>query len=208
MTDLANTRPDTVLFDLGNVLVDWSPRYLYTKLFRNRPHEMDWFLTHVCNGAWNVRHDAGESFPDNVAVLADQHPWYRQEIEAFWHRWPETMKGPIDGSVALLEALHAREVPLYALTNWSAETFHHAEERLPFLSRFRGITVSGRVKVAKPDPRIFEICQQTHGLDPARTLFVDDSQRNTAAAAALGYHVHTFTAPDALNDCLRLHGLL
>lgn len=208
MTDLANTRPDTVLFDLGNVLVDWSPRYLYSKLFRNRPHEMDWFLTHVCNGAWNVRHDAGESFPDNVAALADQHPWYRREIEAFWHRWPETMKGPIDGSVALLEALHAREVPLYALTNWSAETFHHAEERLPFLSRFRGITVSGRVKVAKPDPRIFEICRQTHGLDPARTLFVDDSPRNTAAAAALGYHVHTFTAPDALNDCLRQHGLL
>lgn len=208
MTDLANTRPDTVLFDLGNVLVDWSPRYLYSKLFRNRPHEMDWFLTHVCNGAWNVRHDAGESFPDNVAALADQHPWYRQEIEAFWHRWPETMKGPIDGSVALLEALHAREIPLYALTNWSAETFHHAEERLPFLSRFRGITVSGRVKVAKPDPRIFEICRKTHGLDPARTLFVDDSPRNTAAAAALGYHVHTFTAPDALNDCLRQHGLL
>ena len=208
MTDLANTRPDTVLFDLGNVLVDWSPRYLYTKLFRNRPHEMDWFLTHVCNGAWNVRHDAGESFPDNVAALADQHPWYRQEIEAFWHRWPETMKGPIDGSVALLEALDARDVPLYSLTNWSAETFHQAEERLPFLSRFRGITVSGRVKVAKPDPRIFEICQQTHGLDPARTLFVDDSQRNTTAAAALGYHVHTFTAPDALNDCLRRHGLL
>lgn len=206
--DLKSTRPDTVLFDLGGVLVDWSPRYLYEKIFRNRPNEMDWFLKHVCNGAWNVRHDAGESFPDNVTALAARHPWYRAEIEAFWYRWPETMKGPIQGTVDLLEALHARETRLFALTNWSSETFHHAEERLAFLQRFQGITVSGREKVAKPDPRLFEICSRNHGLDPARTLFVDDSARNTASAAKLGYHTHTFTDPAALNDCLRAHGLL
>ncbi len=200
--------PDTVLFDLGNVLVDWNPRHLYAKVFAGRPREMEHFLTHVVTGAWNVRHDLGLPFQDNVAGLAALHPWYAREIEAFWHRWPETIGGPITGSVDLLEALHARNVPLYALTNWSAETFPWAEENLPFLSRFRAITVSGRVRMAKPDPAIFALTERDFGIDPARTLFVDDSARNIATAAARGYAVHHFRDPAGLRDCLDAHGLL
>ncbi|MEC9347322.1 MAG: HAD family phosphatase [Pseudomonadota bacterium] len=201
-------RPDTVLFDLGNVLVDWSPRHLYTKVFAGRPRETEYFLTHVVTGAWNVKHDLGKPFQENVAELAARFPWYAREIEAFWSRWPETIGGPIAGTVDLLESLHARDVPLFALTNWSAETFPWAEENLPFLARFGGITVSGRVRVAKPDPAIFELTEREFGLDPARTLFVDDSARNTEVAARRGYHVHTFRDPAGLRDCLGGHGLL
>ena len=198
--DLKAPRPDTVLFDLGGVLVDWSPRYLYEKVFRNRPNEMDWFLTHVCNGAWNVRHDAGQSFPDNVAALAAEHPWYRAEIEAFWLRWPETMKGPIQASVDLLEALHARDTPLFALTNWSAETFPYARANYPFLQYFRDIVVSGEIKLIKPDAAIYHaslgrVRAHLPDIQPAEVVFIDDVAGNAEAAIALGWQgIHHVSA--------------
>lgn len=199
---------DTALFDLGNVLIAWDPRNLYAKLFPGRPREMAWFLRNVVNGAWIVRHDRGLSFDEAIAELAARHPGYAAEIAAFGERWPETLGGEIAGSVALLDRLHAGGVPLYALTNWSAETFPYAEANFPLLKRFRGITVSGRVGLVKPEPAIFEHAIRSHGLEPARTLFVDDSARNTEAAAALGFHVHTFREPGELEACLVAHGLL
>ncbi|WP_416898322.1 MAG: HAD family hydrolase [Minwuia sp.] len=200
--------PDTVLFDLGNVLVDWNPRHLYRKLFAGRPREMEHFLTHVCNAAWNERHDAGVPFDENVAELAARHPWYRTEIEAFWTRWPETMKGEIAGSVGLLERLSDAGVAVHALTNWSAETFPHAENAFPWLDRFGHVVVSGRIGIKKPDPAIFHHAAETCPLEPSRTLFVDDSARNIAAATDLGFHAHHFQGPGGLEDCLKGHGLL
>lgn len=199
---------DTVLFDLGNVLVDWNPRHLYRKLFAGRPREMEHFLAHVCNQAWNERHDAGETFPDNVAWLAARHPWYRSEIEAYWDRWPETMKGQIDGTVRLLERLHERGVAVHALTNWSAETFPFAEAAFPWLERFGAVVVSGRIGMIKPSPEIFHHAAEVCGLTPERTLFVDDGERNTVSAAKLGFRTHLFRKPDALEAELDELGLI
>lgn len=199
---------DTVLFDLGNVLIRWDPRHLYRRLFHGRPREMEHFLTHVCTSEWNQRHDAGERFQDNVAALAAHHPWYAREIEAFWSCWPEMIPGEIEGSVQLLERLRANGVELHALTNWSAETFPFAVERFGFLDHFGHIVVSGQVKLIKPDPAIFHHAAEACGLTPERTLFVDDSAPNIAAAERLGFHVHHFDGPADLEHCLRGHGLL
>ncbi|PJK28919.1 HAD family hydrolase [Minwuia thermotolerans] len=199
---------DTVLFDLGNVLIAWDPRHLYRRLFAGRPREMEYFLSTVCTPAWNARHDAGERFRDNVASLAAAHPWYADEIEAFRTRWPEMLPGAIEGSVALLERLKANGVRLHALTNWSAETFPLALERFGFLGHFGHIVVSGEVKLIKPDPAIFHHAVRACGLEPGRTLFVDDSAANIAAAEALGFRVHHFRGPDDLERCLGGHGLL
>ena len=208
MTTGPATSPDTVLFDLGNVLVDWNPRHLYRKVFAGRPREMEHFLSHICNQAWNERHDRGERFQDNVAWLAARHPWYRTEIEAYWNRWSETMSGEITGTVQLLERLHRSGVAVHALTNWSAETFPFAEAAFPWLDLFGHIVVSGRIDLIKPDPAIFHHAAEHCPLKPERTLFVDDAPRNTTSAAALGFHVHLFEGPDGLEDCLKGHGLL
>lgn len=199
---------DTVLFDLGNVLVEWDPRHLYRRLFEGRPREMEHFLTHVCNQAWNERHDHGVPFRQNVAELAARHPWYAREIEAYWSRWPEMIPRQIDGSVRLLERLKDRGVAVHALTNWSAETFPFAEERFGFLDHFGHVVVSGRVKLIKPDPAIFRHAAEACGLTPERTLFVDDAERNVAAAGRLGFNVHRFEGPEGLERCLEGHGLL
>jgi 2-haloacid dehalogenase len=208
MTTIPTTPPDTVLFDLGNVLVGWDPRNLYGKLFPGRRQEMEYFLSHICDQAWNERHDGGESFPDNVENLARQHPWYRAEIEAYWQRWPETMSGEIAGSVRLLQRLHDRNVTLHALTNWSADTFPFAEAAYPWLRLFGHIVVSGRIGLIKPDPAIFLHAVEQCPLTPERTLFVDDARRNVDAASALGFHVHLFESPGSLEHCLKGHGLL
>lgn len=200
--------PDTVLFDLGNVLVDWNPRHLYRKVFAGRPNEMEYFLSHICNQAWNERHDAGERFQDNVEWLSAKHPWYRAEIEAYRDRWPETMAGEISGTVDLLKRLQRRGTAVHALTNWSAETFPFAEAAFSWLDLFGHIVVSGHVDLIKPDPAIFRHAAEHCPLTPERTLFVDDAARNTESAAALGFHVHHFRTPEGLEDCLRGHGLL
>jgi len=202
------THPDIVLFDLGNVLVDWNPRHLYGKVFAGRPAEMEHFLTHVCNQAWNERHDAGKPFQENVAELSALHPWYAAEIGAYWTRWQETMKGEIPGTVDLLKRLKANGVAVHALTNWSAETFPFAEAAFDWLDLFGQVVVSGRIGMKKPEARIFEHAAAQCPLTPARTLFVDDGERNTRAASALGYHVHLFREPAGLETCLKDHGLL
>ncbi|WP_417515670.1 HAD family hydrolase [Minwuia sp.] len=202
------TSPDTVLFDLGNVLVDWNPRHLYRKVFHGRPNEMEYFLAHICNQAWNERHDAGERFQDNVAHLSAQHPWYAAEIRAYWDRWHETMNGPVDGTVTLLRRLHDRGTAVHALTNWSAETFPFAERKFDWLDLFGHIVVSGRIGMKKPDAEIFLHAVEACGLVPAKTLFVDDGQRNTDAADRLGFHTHLFREPAGLEACLKAHGLL
>jgi 2-haloacid dehalogenase len=190
-----------VLFDLGGVLVDWDPRHLYRSVFADEA-EMEWFLTEVCHPEWNETQDGGRPFAEGVAEAVARHPRYRAEIEAFHARWPEMLNGEVPGTVELLAALRQRRVPLYALTNWSAETYPVALERFGFLAWFDGVVVSGRERVRKPDPAIFRLVCERHDLDPATTLFVDDSDRNVAAARALGFRTHRFTDAGALADAL------
>jgi 2-haloacid dehalogenase len=200
-------QPSAVVFDLGGVLVDWNPRHLYRKLF-NDPARMEWFLAEVCNGDWNIRQDAGRPFAEAIKEACGRWPAEEAMIRAFHERWDEMIAGAIDGTVAILEELAAAGVPLYALTNWSAETFPRARPRFPFFERFRAIVVSGELGVIKPDPPIFEHLLRLSGTMPGQTVFIDDSAKNVAAAAALGFIALRFESPERLRGDLRELGLL
>lgn len=199
--------PRTIVFDLGGVLIDWNPRYLYRGLIPDE-RAMEDFLATVCNGAWNERQDAGRSIAEAEAELLARHPQYESLIRAYYEGFDRMLAGPIDGTVAILEELHGRGMPLYALTNWSRETFPHARRRFPFLERFRGIVVSGELGMMKPDARIFRHLTETHALEAKDCLFIDDSPKNVAGARAAGLQALHFTAPDALRASLRQYGLL
>ena len=186
-----------VVFDLGGVLIDWNPRHLYRKLIADEA-AMEEFLSTVCTQSWNERQDAGRTFAEAAALLCAQHPHHRDLIEAYGARFDEMMKGPIEGSVTILQTLHRRGVPLYALSNWSRETFPLALRRFDFLKLFRGMVISGEVGGIKPDPRIFRILLERHGIEPDDAVYIDDNPRNAEAAHALGIHGIHFTDPDEL----------
>ena len=146
----------TVVFDLGGVLIDWNPRHLYRKLFAGDDGAMEHFLAKICTTEWNLQQDAGRTFADACTSLRSEHPSHAEMIDAWFARFDEMMAGPITGTVDVLAELRARDVPLYALSNWSAETFPFAQKRFEFLKWFRGILLSAEVRLVKPDPRIFQ----------------------------------------------------
>ncbi|MFN8621718.1 MAG: HAD family phosphatase [Chloroflexota bacterium] len=205
MTDL---RPSTVIFDLGAVLIDWDPRYVYRDLFPGDTAGMEAFLADVTSATWNHQMDAGKPWADAIAELVAIHPERRELIEAYWTRWPEMLHSDIPGTVAILRELRDAGVRILALTNWSAETFPVARERFDFLGWFEGIVVSGEEGVAKPDPAIFELLLERYGVDARTALFVDDRAENVAAAEALGMGGVVFTSPGALRTALEDLGLL
>ena len=205
---MAPHRPAAVVFDLGGVLIDWNPRYLYRTLFGGDVAAMEHFLTRVCSPAWNHRQDAGRSFADGCAELVREFPDAKPLVEAWRERFDETMAGPIAGTVEILAALHERGVPLYALSNWWAETFPIARARFDFLDWFDGIVISGELGVAKPDPRIFAHLLETYDLRADSTVFIDDVQANVAAAAATGMRAILFTDAATLRAALREVDLL
>ncbi len=198
---------DAVVFDLGGVLIDWNPRHLYRKLFDDEV-EMERFLTEVCSPDWNRRLDAGGSFEEGVGELLPRHRAQEPLIRAWKERWEEMLGGEIAGTLALLEELHSAGMPLYALTNWSAETFPIGRRRFAFLDRFRHILVSGEVGLIKPDPRIFQLLIDRTGLVPERTIFVDDSQANVEAALRIGFQAIRFTGAQELRGDFARLGLL
>lgn len=196
-----------VVFDLGGVLIDWNPRYLYRKLFDDEA-AMEAFLADVVSPEWNGQQDSGRTWAEAVEVLSREHPEQRDLIAAYWHRWQETLGDAIAPTVAILEELHGAGVRLYALSNWSAETFPIARPRYPFLDWFDGIVISGEEKVAKPDPAIFRHLLDRYGLDPATTVFIDDSEANVRAAASEGIVALLFVDAATLRNDLRGFGLL
>ena len=199
--------PTTVVFDLGGVLIDWDPRYLYRQLF-DSPDEMESFLAEVTTAEWNAHQDAGRPWADAIELLVAEHPERRELIEAFHARWPEMLAGEIQGTVDVLAELRAAGLRLVALSNWSAELFPVARERFDFLTWFEGILISGEVGVNKPDRQIFEHLVERFGIEPATTLFIDDSSANVATAAALGFRAVQFTDAAALRLELVQLGLL
>jgi 2-haloacid dehalogenase len=199
--------PTAVVFDLGGVLIDWNPRYLYRKLFDDEA-AMETFLADVVSPEWNGQQDSGRTWAEAVEVLSREHPEQRDLIAAYWHRWQETLGDAIAPTVAILEELREAGVRLYALSNWSAETFPVARPRYPFLDWFDGIVISGEEKVAKPDPLIFRHLLDRYGLDPATTVFIDDSEANVRAAAAEGMTSLRFVDAATLREDLRRLGLL
>jgi len=196
------------VFDLGGVLIDWNPRYLYRKLFADDEAAMEHFLATVCTPSWNAQQDAGRSFAEACSSLKAQHPGHGELIDALIQRQEEMVTGPIAGSVDILAELRARGVPFYALSNWSAETFPISLRRFEFLRWFRAVVLSGEVRLLKPDPRIFQLFFETHAVDPAHAVYIDDLPANVAAATALGMHGILFTDPPALRHELAKLGLL
>jgi 2-haloacid dehalogenase len=196
------------VFDLGGVLLDWNPRYLYRKLFHGDDAAMEHFLATICTSSWNAQQDAGRPFAEACAALKLEHPEHADLIDAWFLRQPEMIVGPISGTVQVLAELRARNVPLYALSNWSAETFPLSLKRFDFLHWFQGTMLSGEVRLLKPDPRIFQLFFETYAINPADAVYIDDLKPNVAAATALGIHGIVFTDPPALRVELAKLGLL
>jgi 2-haloacid dehalogenase len=190
-----------VVFDLGNVLLKWDPRFLYTQYFENE-EEMEWFLEHVCTNAWNLEQDRGRSFAEAVKELAREFPDYAEAISAYDLRWHETLPHAIDGTVAIFEELHSRGLPLYAITNWNGDKFRESRLRFPFLEKFSDIVVSGDEKLLKPDPAIYELLLARNGLVAESCLFIDDSLNNVRGAESVGMKAHHFKSPAALGKIL------
>jgi 2-haloacid dehalogenase len=196
-----------VVFDLGGVLIDWDPRYLYRKLLADEA-AVEEFLATVCTPEWNAELDRGRPFAEGVAELVERHPEHAAAIAAYHERWPEMLAGDLPGTVEVLAELRAAGVPLYALTNWSAETFAITRGRFEWLDWFDGLLVSGEERMTKPDPAFFRLLLDRFGLDPGATVFVDDSEANVAAARELGIDAVRFTGPGQLRRELSARRIL
>jgi 2-haloacid dehalogenase len=199
---------DAVVFDLGGVLIDWDPRHLYRSIFDGDEAAMERFLAEVTTAAWNAEQDAGRTWRDAVETLIAIHPDRRDLIVAYDERWAEMLGGPIEETVDVLADLRGTGIRLAALSNWSAEKFPIALERYAFLGWFEAIVISGEVRLAKPDPRIFRHLLERTGLAAETTVYVDDAPANVAVAADLGMTALRFTDPASLRADLEALGLL
>lgn len=204
----AAASPRAVLWDVGNVIVRWDPRALYAKIFKE-PADIDRFLSHVCTLDWHVEHDKGVDFVRNAAPLIARFPEHEAEIRAWDERFDEMLSGPIPETAAVIEALAARDVPQFALTNMPQSKWPGVQAISPdHFSLFRDAIVSGDEKVIKPHRRIYEIVLERTGLEASDLLFIDDSAANIAAARELGFHTHHFTDPAQLRGAVAAHGLI
>ena len=199
---------DTIIFDLGGVLIDWNPRYLYRKIFKTED-EITWFLENICTLEWNDRQDAGRTFGEGTRELIEKHPEWEAPIRAWYERWEETISGPIHDTVEILR--HFKDASthrLYALTNWSAESFPIAQRKFEFLQWFEGIVVSGVEKTRKPHPEFYKILFDRYSVHPSRALFIDDNIKNIEAGKTIGLNTIHFQSPAQLRAELGHMGVL
>lgn len=200
-------KPKVVVFDVGRVLYQWDLRYLFEKLIDD-PAELDSFLANVVTTDWHFEHDAGRPVAEMVAERAALFPGHSALLDAYATRFNESIPGPVPGSLELVEALHAAEVPLYAITNFGSEFWDGFRPHHAVFDRFRDIVVSGVEKLTKPDPAIYRLAASRFGHAPGEMLFIDDSLPNVLAARDLGWHAHHFTDAPTLATELRGHGLI
>ena len=200
-------RIEAVVFDVGNVLVRWDRRLPYANSFEG-PAELDWFMNEVIPLSWHSEHDAGRPAAELVAERSALFPDYAHHIHDWFARFNDSIPGPVPGSPELVEELHANGVPLYAITNFGADTWVGFRPTFPLLERFSHIVISGVEKLAKPDPAIYALAAQRFGRDPATMLFIDDSLPNVLSARDCGWHAHHFTSAELLAAELRERGLL
>lgn len=193
---------DTIIFDLGGVLIDWNPEYVYLEVFNGDQKKVDWFLNTICTSDWNIEQDAGRTFYDATELLVKQYPEYENWIRIYYDRWEDMLGGIIPETVALLDNLKRINTHrLYALTNWSAEAFPVALKRYDFFKHFEGIVVSGDEKTRKPFPKIYEILLERYNLNPANCLFIDDNFENIVTAKKMGINgIHYKNTERLLND--------
>jgi 2-haloacid dehalogenase len=196
-----------VIFDVGNVLIDWDIRRIYRPILANEA-EIDEFLREVDWFAWNLELDRGGRWDLRVAELSERHPHHRELIEAAHHLWQDAVSGEISGTVDILAELRAARTPLYAITNFSTEKFAECRARFPFLvDSFRDIVVSAHENLIKPDPAIYRLCLERNCLAASDCVFIDDAPDNVAAANAVGIDGVVFTDAGALRRELVARGL-
>ncbi len=207
MTQSPTNRPVAVLFDIGNVLIDWNPQILFEELIPD-DEERKHFHDVVCPREWWIQHDAGATFEEIAAPVCERFPDKRDLIWAWHERYAELIPQAIDGSVRLLQELKDRKVQIHALTNYPADKFRIARELYPFLALFDDVVVSGEVRMIKPDPAIFALALNRMQASAHNVLFIDDHEPNIDAAKTLGFVTHHFTNPAALREDLIRHDLL
>ncbi len=197
----------SIIFDLGGVLIDWNPRYLYRKLLNNE-EAIDFFLQHICTGEWNEEQDAGRSLAEGTDLLLAKYPEHANNIRHFYGRWTEMLSGAIEGAVDIFRALkESEQYTLYALTNWSAETFPIALQKYEFLHWFDGVVVSGTEKDRKPFATFYQVLLKRYAVLPEEALFIDDNARNVTAAINCGLDSILFVNAEQLREELLLRGI-
>lgn len=196
-----------VVFDIGRVLFHWQLRALFEKLIDD-PQELDWFLANVVTEEWHYEQDRGRALADMMSERVALYPHYEGHIRAYAERFNESIPGPVEGSHELVERLVAAGVPLFCLTNFGDEFFAGFRPTQPIFDLFEDIIVSGVEKVAKPDPRIYQIVEERSGREGAALFFTDDNAANIAAAKARGWDAHLFTDAASLEAQLKAAGIL
>ncbi|HEY1114988.1 MAG TPA: HAD family phosphatase [Chitinophagaceae bacterium] len=203
-----STKTEAIIFDLGNVLIDWNPAYVFDPMFDDEEKKA-YFFQHICTSEWNEEQDAGRSIKEATEDLVAKHPEWREYIEAFYGQWPKMLGGPIHESVDIFRELKdSNQYKFYALTNWSAELFPIALERYEFLHWFDGRVVSGEERMRKPYPRFYQVLLERYNLSPEQVLFIDDNLRNVQAAEELGIPSIHFRSPQQLRQELQKRQIL
>lgn len=195
----------SVIFDVGRVLFHWDLRHLFAKLIAD-PAELDWFVTTVITPEWHFQHDAGRDLDSMLAERIAEFPGHADLIRAYRHRFNETIPGPVEGMHELVTELSDAGVPLYIISNFGDEFWEQFRPTQPIFDRFQGIIISGKEKLIKPDPAIFELTLNRFALEPATTLFIDDVAANVAGAESLGISGHVFSNAKTLNSWLTAQG--
>ena len=199
---------ETVIFDLGGVLVDWNPDYLYKPIF-NDDERMNDFYARICTPDWNEQQDEGRTLKEATEELVARFPHEEENIRLYYDRWEDMLKGPVDGTVEVFRKLKEKgDLKLYALTNWSAETFPVALNRFDFLHWFDGRLVSGEEKMRKPFRPIYETIIKKFNINPDTAIYIDDNARNLTVPKEMGIHTIHFTSPEALEEELKSVGVL
>ena len=198
---------DTIIFDLGGVLIDWNPNYVFDTIFKDDHERRSFFFNNVCTPDWNENQDAGYPLQQATADKINEFPEWEMEIKAFYGRWEEMLGDAIHHTVEILKKIKdANSHRLYALTNWSHETFPVALEKFEFLQWFDGIVVSGTEKTRKPFPEFYQILFDRYSVDPKQAVFIDDNLRNVQAGQALGLTgVHFQTGEQAEKELIELN---
>ncbi len=200
---------NTIIFDLGGVLIDWNPDYVFDKIFNGDEERKNHFFKNICTPDWNENQDAGYPIQKATEEKLSEFPEWETEIKAFYGRWEEMLGGPIQETVDIFRKIkNADSHRLYALTNWSAETFPIALERFDFLQWFEGIAVSGTEKTRKPFPGFYKILFERYAIEPTQAIFIDDNFRNVEAGRALGLTGIHFRSAESLEAELKNLGVL
>jgi 2-haloacid dehalogenase len=201
-------KKDVIIFDLGNVLIDWNPIYLFNKLIED-DEKRKYFLENICTPDWNEEQDAGRPIKEATETLVAEHPEWKELIEAYYGQWEQMLGGAIHDTVDIFRDLkQMNKYKFYALTNWSAELFPIALERYDFLHWFDGRVVSGEEKMRKPFPEFYNILLKRYDINPSQSILIDDNFRNIEGGEAVGIEGIHFTSPAALRETLEKRQLL